>query len=141
MTLSQEISKIVSFFIPEGKFRQWYQANNASGIVSTKQKDEILFFLLERVDNLEKAKPVTQTSIDIDSSIQKYFDSILEDAKSRVIVEKAQTVSLSDLPDTDSWSELRAKGKEYGIYKVGQKKEEVKELIEEYEKTHLQSTT
>ena len=141
MTLSQEVSKIVNFFIPEGKFRQWYQTNNASGIISTKQKDEIIFFLLERVDTLEKAKPVTQTPLDIDSAIQGYFDRLLEDAKSRVVVEKAQITSPSDSPDTESWLDLQLRAKAAGIYKVGVKKEELKNMLEEYVKTHLQPAT
>lgn len=140
MSLSQDFHTITGFLCTNGQYSKRYQQLNASGVISPKQKDLLLFTLLDHVEALENTK---QQPIDVEAAIGNYFDKLIEQAKSKVAEEKAVFEPPAGFPekimpffdgiDNLSWADLRAKGKEYGIYKVGQKASELKELIKQHE--------
>lgn len=122
MTLSEEISAIIKIHVPKGKYRQAYKNLNFSGVISTKQKDEMLFLLLERVELLEDRK------LNITEALNTYFGSLIEDTKSHLTSNKA----VSEPPTTSlerTWTDVRHEAKELGVFKVGTSREELEALI------------
>lgn len=93
MKIHEEVSTILKVHVPEGKYRQIYQRLNASGVVSQKQRDELLFLLLERVDRLEQQPRLDLVSMteDIDHGIERYFDRLIQDTSAQITGEKTES--------------------------------------------------
>lgn len=146
MTLAEEVSKIIKIHVPQGKFSQVYNRLNSSGVISQKQKDEILWLLLQRVEALEaeslKTNVVTlpiDLSTDIQIELDKYFSSLRNDALAVLEVKEPILEEPTNSPE-ESWTDLQKKGREMGIYKVGMKKDELKKRIESEEQDAHQLT-
>jgi len=122
MSLSKDFHTITGFLCTNGQYSKRYHQLNASGVLSTKQKDLLLFSLLDHVEQLEQKEHSVKKELD------EYFNDLVEQARSKVEDKKAD----SELPTVSpglSWAELRAKGKELGVFKIGQTRAELEALI------------